>query len=349
MDRSKDIALLSSWIDGADKITTVSHARPDGDAAGSSAGMLGYLTACRGKDAVALFPDPVPDGTAFVLEGMKSTTNQGEAAARLQSTDLLICLDFNTFSRTEGLEALLREFKGHKVLIDHHEEPDTDAFDLCFSDTRVSSTCELLYGILLGMPDISGDPCRLPMPAARALMTGMTTDTNNFANSVGPGTLSMAGGLLSAGVDREDIIDRLYHSERPNRLAAMGEMLSSRMRLLPEGAAVTILPEAFYQRHSLLDGETEGFVNLPLSIKEVKLSILAREEPGRFRISIRSKRGVSARLLAKGYFHGGGHEQASGGKLLIPDDIPDAASAEEYVSTITARFLQEQDAAQNRK
>ena len=347
MDRSKDSALLSSWIADAKHISTVTHGRPDGDAAGSAAAMVSYLQSCRGKDAVAIFPDPVPENAAFVLDGLKTITGKEEAAIRLQDTDLLICLDFNTVSRVEGLEDAVRAYNGRKVLIDHHEEPDKAFFDLCISDTRVSSACELLYEVLMGMPDVDGDPSKLPSPAARALMTGMTTDTNNFANSVWPGTLQMASGLLAAGVDREDIIDRLYHSERPNRLAAMGEMLSSRMRLLPEGGAVTVLPQSFFDRHALLDGETEGFVNMALALKNVRLSILAREDGDFFRVSIRSKRGTSARMLAKNHFHGGGHEQASGGRVLIPQDISCAAEAEDYITGITARFLQENAAVKN--
>ena len=341
MDRSKDSALLSSWIDNAKVISTLSHARPDGDAAGCSAAMVSYLQIARGKDAVAILPDPVPDNAAFVLDGFRTITDKAVAAARLQATDLLICLDFNTLSRVEGLEELVRSYKGRKVLIDHHEEPDRASFDLCISETRISSACELLYEVLLGMPDIAGNASMLPATTARALMTGMTTDTNNFANSVYPSTLRMASALLAAGVDREAIIDRLYHSERPNRLAAMGEMLSEHMRLLPDGGAVTVLPQSFFDRHQLQDGETEGFVNMPLAVKAVRLSILAREDGDQFRVSIRSKRGTSARMLAKSFFHGGGHEQAAGGKILIPQDIAGPEEAEEYVTKITARFLQE--------
>ncbi len=338
----KNIALLSSWIDEANTITTVCHSRPDGDAAGSSAAMAAYLRDCRDKDVVFLIPDPVPDTVRFVLEGLNCCEDPDSVRDRLSRTDLLICLDFNTFSRVEGYTELLRESPARKVLIDHHEEPDTEAFGICISDTRVSSACELLYRVLLAMPDIDGDATRLPSAALRALMTGMTTDTNNFSNSVYPGTLGMASDLLAAGVDRDDIIDRLYRSERPNRLSAMGEMLSSRMVLLPCGAAVTVLPKNFYERHALMDGETEGFVNLPLAIKNIRLSVLAKEDNGVFRISVRSKRGVSARMLAKRFFHGGGHEQASGGKILMPQDIELASEAEAYVCDITARFMQDQ-------
>ena len=147
--------------------------------------------------------------------------------------------------------------------------------------------------------------------------------------------------------ENPDVVFDMFYRKNPFDggyavFAGLGEMLSERMRLLPEGGAVIILPQSFFDRHGLLDGETEGFVNLPLSIKGVRLSVLAREDGGQFRVSIRSKRGTSARLLAKNHFHGGGHEQASGGRILMPQDIADASAAEAYVTDITARFLQEQ-------
>lgn len=341
MNLSKNTALLSSWIDEAKVVSTVCHGRPDGDAAGSSAAMLSYLISSRGKDAAALIPGRLPGNIAFVLEGVNQISDVESAAARLRDTDLLICLDFNTLSRTEEFETIVREYPGRKVLIDHHKDPDVQDFDLCISETAISSACELLYNVLLGMPDIAGDARKLPPATARALMTGMTTDTNNFANSVYPGTLKMASELLDAGVDREDLIDRLYSSERPNRLAAMGEMLSDRMRLLPCGVSVIVLHQDFFDRYDLRDGETEGFVNLPLAVKDVRLSVFAREDGNFFRVSIRSKRGVSARLLAKNHFHGGGHEQASGGRIFIPQDVLRAGDVEAYVIALAARFMQE--------
>lgn len=345
MNISEKARLLSGWIDEAECITCVCHARPDGDAVGSCAAMASYLRQCRSKDALALFPDSAPASLDFVMghaDYVVADADLARAQARLGRTDLLICLDFNTMSRAEGLEQALRSCPGSKVLIDHHQSPALQDFDLSFSSVSVSSACELLYSVLMLMPDIQSDATRLPAAAAAALMTGMTTDTNNFANSVFPGTLRMASELLAAGVDREAIIDRLYFCERPNRLAAQGEMLSELMHILPCGAAVTVLRNDFYKRHALLDGETEGFVNMPLAVKDVRLSILAKEEEdGRFRVSLRSKAGVSARLLAAERFHGGGHEQASGGKIIIPADVQSADLVRHYVEDVAARFMQE--------
>ena len=87
------------------------------------------------------------------------------------------------------------------------------------------------------------------------------------------------------------------------------------------------------------EGETEGFVNLPLGIAQVRLSLFLKEDEGHFRVSIRSKAGVSASRLAAEAFHGGGHECAAGGKLYFPQDIPSQAAAGDYLATVTARFM----------
>jgi phosphoesterase RecJ-like protein len=180
------------------------------------------------------------------------------------------------------------------------------------------------------------------MPVLDALMTGMTTDTNNFANSVFPSTLQMASELLAAGVDRNALLGHLYQNYRENRFRAMGAVLAERMVVRPDGVAYIILDRAFLQRFDIQEGETEGFVNLPLGIGGVRISLLLREDEGHFRVSIRSKAGVSANRLATEVFHGGGHEQAAGGKLHFPQDIATPADAEKFVSDVTARFMRNQ-------
>ena len=173
-----------------------------------------------------------------------------------------------------------------------------------------------------------------------ALLTGMTTDTNNFANSVFPSTLEMASGLLRAGVDRDRILENLYQKGRENRLRLLGHLLSERLIVTPEGAAITIFREEDRKRFGILEGETAGFVNMPLSIGKVRISGFFKEEDGILRVSLRSKKPLSARELAVRAFHGGGHEQAAGGKILVPEDIPTMDAAGDYLIGIFKEYLQ---------
>lgn len=336
-----DIQRLESFLAEAGCVTIVVHTHPDGDALGSGAALLAYLRECRGLDARLLLPDTPPASLDFILPdgGVLDAACDPEAARRwIAGSDLLCCLDMNVFSRAESLAAPLEASKARKVLVDHHLYPDRPAFDLVFSETEISSASELLYWLLLALPGV-GAASELPLQVLTPLMTGMTTDTNNFANSVFPSTLQMASELLAAGVDRDALLDSIYHNYRENRFRAMGACLAERLFITAEGVAWMVLDRAFLQRYDLQDGETEGFVNLPLGIGRVRLSLLLREEEGYFRVSIRSKEGVSANRLAREAFHGGGHEQAAGGRLYFPQDIADPAGAGEYLAGVTARFM----------
>lgn len=336
---------LDGMIEKAGVVTLIAHTHPDGDAIGSGIAMLHYLKERRGKDVKLIVPDPVPDTISFLTAAedpadlLVYDRQRAEADARLSGSDLILCQDFNALSRTEGMEHALRASDVPKVLIDHHLYPDTAAFALTFSLPDISSTSELLFWILKDMADIGGDVSKLPPVSLRALLTGMTTDTNNFANSVFPGTLQMASELLSAGVDRDAVLAELYSSYRENRLRLMGFLLYEKLRITPSGLAYMILTRAEQQRFDMREGESEGFVNLPLEIGKVRLSLFLKEDDGHFRVSARSKKGVSANACAMAWFHGGGHEQAAGGKLFFPGDIPAAQDAEAYILKVCEQFF----------
>ena len=324
------------------RVCVISHLHPDGDAIGSSTALVSYLRG-RGADAVAVVPDAYPETLSFLTgPGAVLVASEDEAAvrARLAEADLIVCLDFNSPSRTGILEEPLRAASCPKVMIDHHLQPETEGFTLVFSETEVSSASELLFHVLLAMPDIGADARRLPHAAARALMAGMTTDTNNFANSVFPSTLSMASALLGAGVDRDSLLAHLYNSYSESRFRAMGVFLKDRMHITADGVAYSIFSREDNIRLGLKDGDTDGFVNLPLGIGKVRMSIFLREDAGFFRVSVRSKKGCSSNALARAYFHGGGHECAAGGRVFVPGDIASREDAAQYIENVTARFLQ---------
>ena len=329
----------------AEKAAIVTHMHPDGDAIGSSTGLMRYLKA-SGKQAVTVLHDRYPESLAFLAEGDTDSIivheeNPEAAAKAVNSADLLFCLDMNTFSRAEKMSRILEECKCPKVLIDHHLNPDTGKFSLMFSEVDVSSTSELLYHILMKMPDIAGDASNLPRKCAEALLAGMTTDTNNFSNSVYPSTFMMASQLLAAGIDRDAVVAALYTNYRENRFRLMGELLSENMAITEDGAAYMIIDKALARKYDIKEGETEGFVNMPLGIGCVRMSLLLKEEDDRFRVSIRSKKGISANKFSAVYFHGGGHELAAGGRLMKGEDLPcgTAEEASHYVKEKLKEFF----------
>ena len=327
---------LQALLEAASQVVVLGHVHPDGDALGSTTAMALFLSEKWGKEVSCILPDTPPENLRFILSpAIPYLYHDKDAAAaveKVKKADLVILQDCNAFNRTEGLEEALKASSARKVLIDHHLNPDAEAFDLVFSTPDISSTCELLYWILKEMgwqPDAAiGAP----------LLAGMTTDTNNFANSVYPSTFRMASELLAAGVDRDAILEKIYWCYRDTRVRLMGYMQNEGLHLLPEGAAYMILTKDIQQRFGLREGETEGLVNVPLSIGKVRLSLLAKEDQGHFRISVRSKRGTSAQNLAREYFHGGGHENAAGGRIL-PGDFSPAQGVQAYIEQILKAFL----------
>ena len=334
---------FDTLLENGGKVTVTAHTHPDGDALGSVSALVSYLRECRGKDAVAVLPDSPADTVRFIVPAgvplLCHDTEPEACLARIAESDLVIMLDGNGFSRTEGLKEAFEASPAPKVLIDHHVGPDEDRFKVVFSTPDVSSASELLYYILLELPDIGGEPGKLPAETARALLTGMTTDTNNFANSVYPGTLRMAADLIAAGVNREEILAKLYTRYRENRVRVMGYLQYEGMHITPEGLAYMIATKEILDRFQVEQGETEGLVNIPLSIDRVKMSIFLKEDQGHFRVSIRSKGDCSARRCAEIHFHGGGHENASGGKLWWPADIPGPQDAAAYLERVSREFL----------
>ncbi len=333
---------LEESLDKAGQIGVVAHTHPDGDAIGSGMALTEYLRE-KGKKAFLIIPDNYSDNLKFAVSEnliINAAANIVSASDWIDGSELIVCLDMNSFSRAAILEEMLYGSKAKKILIDHHLKPEEEAFDLVFSETEISSTSELLFHILTSLPGSSGAD-GLSMAVAAPLMVGMTTDTNNFANSVYPSTLNMASELLRIGVNRDDILDKLYNSSRENRMRAMGHFLSEKLKITHETVAFVVFDKETLTKFDIREGETEGFVNLPLSIKKVKISIFLKEDDGHFRVSIRSKKGYSAAGLAREYFNGGGHENASGGKLFFPGDIAEANLAERYIIEKTARFLQD--------
>ena len=346
-----DIDRLSEELAKASRTVIVTHFKPDGDAMGSSIAMYSFIKQFFNCDVKIVLNDRYPHSIAFMVsEEVENDIiiheeNHELALGAIHDADHIIALDFNAFHRTDHLESALAQSSAFKVLIDHHLNPDKDSFDLTFSVQEISSASELLYHILKATPQCDGKAENLPFYAAESLMTGMTTDTNNFANSTWPSTLMMASELIAIGVDRDRIISNLYNQYGENRLRLLGHILKDLMTITEDGVAYIVLDKTTLDKYDIKEGDTEGFVNMPLSIDRVKMSLLLKEDGDRVRVSIRSRKGISANKCSRLHFNGGGHENAAGGRLNIPADIAGIDKAGEYIEKHTHIFINEENEA----
>jgi phosphoesterase RecJ-like protein len=300
-------------IEDATKIAITTHISPDGDAMGSALGLYHFLYSIK-KEAIIIVPnqyasffDWLPDSNQIMIfEDNKEQVNQS-----LISCDLLIMTDFNTLSRIGQLQNTVERFKGRKILIDHHRNPDNIA-DVIISYPTMTSTSELVFRLICRM----GFYERINHQCATCIYTGMMTDTGAFTfNSNNPEIYFIISELLTKEIDKDQIYNNIYNTYSADRLQLMGYALNAKMEILPEyKTAIITLTNEELKRYNYQEGDTEGFVNLPLSIKEIVFSVLIKENSNNVKLSLRSRGSFPVNQLAATYFHGGGHINAAGGE-----------------------------------
>lgn len=320
--RKDDVAMFCKRIEKAHDILIVTHTNPDGDAIGSVTAMGRFLTNLDKKHTIWT-PNKYPDYLSFLDPGsfIKTFDKDGEHLPEiLRNTDLIICMDFNQLKRIDNLEKYISESSAFKILIDHHPEPENDSFNLVFSNTVVSSTCECFYWLLdesLAIHPEYSD--YFDKNVADSLYAGLMTDTNNFANSVRPDTFIVAARLIEKGVDKEKMQHKVFGVFSEERMRLLGHALLNKMRVLPElEAAYIVLTKQELEFYKFIEGDSEGFVNMPLNINNINISALFIETNEYVRVSLRSVNDFSVNKLSRAYFNGAGHERAAGGRLYMP-------------------------------
>ena len=314
---SDQLAQMDQLISTAQSVLVVCHKSPDGDAIGSSLGMAEFLRQ-RGKDVTVVVPDQYPDFLHWLPNSEKIVRydkHPGKCDMLFKIADLIVCLDFNTPSRVEDMEPALVSSPARKILIDHHLKPDVNA-DLVISQPEASSASELVFRVvwqLGGFPEL-GKAFAIPV------YCGMMTDTGGFTfNSTRPEIFFIIGELLTKHIDKDKIYRNVYHNYSYDRIRLMGYVMYEKLVYLPEyHASYYAITRDEQKRFNFIKGDAEGLVNIPQQIKGLKLSISLREDtekPNLVWVSLRSVDDFPCNLVAERFFNGGGHLNASGGRL----------------------------------
>ncbi len=229
----------------------------------------------------------------------------------MKIADVIFVVDCNELKRIIRLQEDYNASVAYKVLIDHHPGPDLFV-DCMLSDTSVSSTAELIYRFITE----TGLEKYADKDVATCLLTGIMTDTGCFShNSSTRKTYETVASLLDYGIDKDEIYNRIYNNYSEKRMHLLGFSLHEKMEVLDEyHTAIISLTRDELNSFNFQVGDTEGFVNYPLSIKGICFSVLFVENGNKIRISLRSKGSFAVNEIARKYFNGGGHTNASGGE-----------------------------------
>ena len=324
MDQIKE---LQNLLSAPKNIIITTHQNPDGDAIGSSLGLKHYLEK-KGHTVNVISPNEYAEYLQW-LPGNNDVIlfnkNKEQGKEMVKQADIIFCLDFNDLRRIADLGSIVRRAPAHKILIDHHPQP-TEFADYKFCNAMASSTAELVYDFILAMDHSSK---ALDEKIATCLYTGVMTDTGQFQF---PSTTSkvhrMVADMIDFGVKNFKTYDLVYNHYSENRIRFFGYCLMERLKVFHEySAAIIYISKEDQEQYTIVKGDTEGLVNLPLQIKGIRLAALVIDSDEIRKVSLRSKGDFDVNNMARKHFNGGGHKNAAGG------------SSEQKLEAVVKKFI----------
>lgn len=312
-----ELEQLRTLLDEAHKIVVTCHTNPDGDALGSMTAMLSVLKR-YGHDVVGVAPDNWPDNLNWLpmMQDVRFyAKHEAEVEEVMKDADLVLMLDHGRLDRMSALGDVVARLNAPRVVLDHHPEPEVGhAFVL--SCPQLCAACEVVYRVLDQLGWLDG----MTHDEAVSLYTGMMTDTGGFTfNSNRPEVFLIISRLLEKGIDKDRLYRNVYYTSSADRYRLMGYLLYVKMDVMHEyNTAIMTFTNEERRMFKLKNGETDGMVNYPLMIDGMRLSIFMREDTEKkncIRLSLRSVDDFPCNEMSAEFFNGGGHKNASGGRL----------------------------------
>lgn len=284
-------------IEKEQKFAITTHVRPDGDGVGSSLGLC-WLLRSLGKSAEVIVRDDVPPAYRS-LPGADEIRKLPQIDTKYDAVFVIECSDI----ARPGIIDLESQFT---VNIDHHATCGHFG-TINWIDATASAVGEMIYNLCKA---IGGKVTR---EIAECLYMALVTDTGSFHfPNTTDRTLKVASELIKAGVKPADISEAVYSSYPWSRIELMRQVLNT-VKRDPSGRVAWLRQTLdMTETSGAIDGDNNGFVNMPLAAEEVVASVYMREvAPGSYRVSLRSKGDINVARIAE-KFGGGGHKNASG-------------------------------------
>jgi phosphoesterase RecJ-like protein len=297
MTNHPETARIVDAIASRQRFVLSSHARPDGDSIGSQLAMA-YALKALGKDVVAINADPAPP-PLMAFAGVPEIVIASEAIGPFDAAIIMECGDL-TRTGVKGLDTFF------VINIDHHPG-NTGYGQINWFDPTAAACGEMVFDIVqaLGAP--------LSIEIATHIYLAILTDTGSFHySSISPRTFDIARQCLEAGVDPVLVARNVYDSNNMGRLKLFGAVLSA-MQIDQTGRiAIVYLDHEMAREAGGTYEDTEGLINLPLTVKEIQAVVFFKQSEGdEYRVSMRSKGDIDIGAVAK-EFGGGGHKNAAG-------------------------------------
>src|SRR4051812_38110420 len=284
-------------IENKQNFAITTHIRPDGDGVGSSLGLC-WLLRSLNKSVEVIAADTIP--VAYrTLPGAEDIRQVAEIDRQYDAVFVIECSDVER----PGIRGLGDQFT---VNIDHHATSEHFG-SINWIDSTASAVGEMIYNLCKA---IGG---RVTRDIAECLYLALVTDTGSFHfSNTTDRTLKVASELVRVGVKPADISEAVYNSYPWSRIELMRRVLETVKRNDTGRIAWMRQTLAMKDDSKAVDGDNNGFVNIPLAAREVLAVVYMREVgENKFRVSLRSKGDINVAKVAE-KFGGGGHKNAAG-------------------------------------
>ncbi len=302
------LAQAAEFIRNHDDFLLVTHERPDGDAIGSTFGMLNFLHE-NGKRAEAVMPESLPEK---YLPFVSSNYRTGITKLEFAMYQSCLVLDTPNQMRAAIGGGLKFEQVGIPlVLLDHH--PDNLKYGrINVVAPKVAATAELLFMLSKLLPGWKVSP-----RTATLWLLGIVMDTGGFRfDNTSPQTLRHAAELLELKADHHRVMLEMFFSKPLELQQFESELFTHHLRTDCGGRFAWIfIPEELIRKYHIDMRSTEGLIEILRSLQSADIVALIQRSDDGYKVSLRSKDprfsvGQIARQL-----NGGGHELAAGGKI----------------------------------
>ncbi|MEM7622286.1 MAG: DHH family phosphoesterase [Planctomycetota bacterium] len=334
------VGKIGRWLNGKRSVVVLTHAKPDGDAVGSTVAVARALNIASGGSAAGFggvasraevwFAGPMPPWLGAVVRDTKHRVIASGDSLPAAEPDAVLITDTGAWTQLDPLGIWVREHHDRVVVMDHHLNGDADVAPMRLIETGCAAACQVvapLCAAILGVPSAAG----LPSEVAEPLYLGLATDTGWFRHSnVTPAVMRLAADLLEAGLDHEWLHETIELRERPSRLRLLQRVMGSLEMLRDDRVGMLTARQRDFAEAGASPGESGGFLDLVRTVESVRVAVMLTEAQAAddprgplTKLSFRSKGAGGGMAMVNvndvaSELGGGGHAQAAGAKVRKP-------------------------------
>jgi phosphoesterase RecJ-like protein len=321
----------------ARRVLVTSEPYPDGDALGAELALDAIA-----RHAFAQAPGGAGDRRVYLVneKGCPRKYRFIAGADKVRRLDAVMERDFDLAIVVDGGAERIgaaRELFDRapvRILVDHHKFGSRERYDIALASPHASSTTQILYAFFAD-PEIA---VPLTREAAEAIYLGLIFDTGSFQYSLTqPLSHEIAARLMETGIDFSRIHERALLTQEFEDLLVLGRVLATAQRTPSREVVWASIGLDLVEQYRPSGDDFNRIIQTLIFVEGAEVAVIFRElEPGKWKLSFRSRGKVDVAAIARELDpDGGGHDRAAGCSM---DGASLAAVEERTIAFVEAKL-----------